>query len=195
MLTVLPASGSPVLGAGDPAVAPATDERGIARPGAGPVDLGAVQLSTPLTTSTSSNMSTGTLTGGGGAGTHMPRIALRTATVTVTGSTAPLTLNCLLYACKGNVALTVQKTIAVHKRGRTIRRHVSVTYADGSYNAAAGTTVTVRLVLTKAATRALQAARHRRLAVTVSATVEGGSTLTHAVTLQLAPPRSTKKHR
>ena len=175
MLTVLPANGSPVLGAGDPAVTPATDERGVARPAAGPVDLGAVQLSTPPTTTTTPSTSTGTTTGGGGAGTHVPRIALQTSTITVTGSTAPLTLDCVLHTCKGNVALTVQTTITIDKGRTTIRRHVRVGYADGAYTAAAGKNVTVRLTLTKAATKALQAAKHRRLTVTASVTVRAAA--------------------
>jgi hypothetical protein len=45
MQVILPQAGSPALGAADPAVAPATDERGAARPSGGPTDLGAVQLS------------------------------------------------------------------------------------------------------------------------------------------------------
>jgi hypothetical protein len=47
MLTMLPATGSPALGAGTATGAPATDERGTARPSGGPIDIGAVQVSTP----------------------------------------------------------------------------------------------------------------------------------------------------
>jgi hypothetical protein len=43
--TMLPLSGSPVLGAGDPSLAPSTDQRGTPRPPNGPTDLGSVQLS------------------------------------------------------------------------------------------------------------------------------------------------------
>jgi len=43
--TLLPQSGSPVLGAGDPALAPSTDRRGLPRPASGPTDLGSVQVS------------------------------------------------------------------------------------------------------------------------------------------------------
>jgi hypothetical protein len=45
MLTMLPQAGSPAIGAGTKTDAPATDERGVARPAAGPIDLGAVQVS------------------------------------------------------------------------------------------------------------------------------------------------------
>jgi len=45
--TKLPLPGSPVLGAGDPSLSPATDARGDPRPPGGPTDLGAVQVSTP----------------------------------------------------------------------------------------------------------------------------------------------------
>jgi hypothetical protein len=50
--TMLPGAGSPVLGVGNPDVAPATDQRGVARPSGGPTDLGAVQVSgtTPAAT-------------------------------------------------------------------------------------------------------------------------------------------------
>ncbi len=43
--TMLPFPGSPVLGAGDPALAPSTDQRGQPRPPGGPTDLGSVQVS------------------------------------------------------------------------------------------------------------------------------------------------------
>ncbi|HEY5316743.1 MAG TPA: choice-of-anchor Q domain-containing protein [Solirubrobacteraceae bacterium] len=45
MLTMLPGAGSPALKAGTTTNAPMTDERGTARPAAGPIDLGAVQVS------------------------------------------------------------------------------------------------------------------------------------------------------
>lgn len=45
--TLLPQSGSPVLGAGDPSLAPDTDQRGHPRPSNGPTDLGSVQVSPP----------------------------------------------------------------------------------------------------------------------------------------------------
>ena len=41
--TMLPLPGSPLLGAGDPALAPSTDQRGLSRPAGGPIDIGAVQ--------------------------------------------------------------------------------------------------------------------------------------------------------
>jgi len=50
MQTMLPAAGSPALKAGTISGAPTTDERGTARPPGGPIDLGAVQLSTASTT-------------------------------------------------------------------------------------------------------------------------------------------------
>ena len=43
--TMLPAANSPVLGAGDPSLSPATDQRGQPRPSDGPTDLGSVQVS------------------------------------------------------------------------------------------------------------------------------------------------------
>jgi hypothetical protein len=45
MATMLPGSASPALKAGTTTGAPPTDERGTARPAAGPIDLGAVQVS------------------------------------------------------------------------------------------------------------------------------------------------------
>jgi hypothetical protein len=45
MATMLPGAASPALKAGTTTGAPTTDERGTARPAAGPIDLGAVQVS------------------------------------------------------------------------------------------------------------------------------------------------------
>jgi hypothetical protein len=42
--TLLPKSTSPVLGAGNLALAPSTDQRGLSRPAGSPSDLGSVQL-------------------------------------------------------------------------------------------------------------------------------------------------------
>jgi hypothetical protein len=55
--TMLPGDGSPALGAGDPTLAPATDQRGQPRPPGGPTDLGAVQVSglSPATTITTAS--------------------------------------------------------------------------------------------------------------------------------------------
>jgi len=50
MQTMLPASGSPALAAGTTSGAPTADERGVARPADGPIDLGAVQVSVATTT-------------------------------------------------------------------------------------------------------------------------------------------------
>jgi hypothetical protein len=44
--TMLPQPNSPVLAAGDPNGSPLIDQRGVARPSGGPIDLGAVQVST-----------------------------------------------------------------------------------------------------------------------------------------------------
>jgi hypothetical protein len=43
--TMLPGPNSPALGAGNPSVAPSTDQRGLPRPPGGPTDLGSVQVS------------------------------------------------------------------------------------------------------------------------------------------------------
>jgi hypothetical protein len=51
--TMLPLAGSPLLGAGDPSLAPSTDQRGQSRPSGGPIDVGAVQVSGSASTSPS----------------------------------------------------------------------------------------------------------------------------------------------
>jgi hypothetical protein len=59
--TMLPGPNSPALGAGDPNLAPSTDQRGLPRPPGGPTDLGSVQVSEvgPGTTAiATSNVST-----------------------------------------------------------------------------------------------------------------------------------------
>jgi hypothetical protein len=69
--TLLPASGSPVFDAGNTTLAPATDQRGQARPSNGPTDLGAVQVSVGTPTAGSSTGDTptnGGSTSGGSIG-------------------------------------------------------------------------------------------------------------------------------
>lgn len=53
--TMLPGVGSPVLGAGNPSLAPSTDQRDQPRPPDGPTDLGSIQVSVSLTTGGSTN--------------------------------------------------------------------------------------------------------------------------------------------
>ncbi len=67
--TLLPGAGSPVLGAGAAGLAPATDQRGVARPPNGPIDLGAVQVSLAANTGNNGGGSTsdGGSTGGNGS--------------------------------------------------------------------------------------------------------------------------------
>jgi hypothetical protein len=55
--TMLPSPSSPVLRAGDPSLAPATDQRGQPRPPNGPTDLGSVQVSIATTTGGGSSSS------------------------------------------------------------------------------------------------------------------------------------------
>lgn len=61
--TLLPSTGSPVLGAGDPGLASFTDQRGQPRPPAGPTDLGSVQVSVATTTGSGSSSSGGSSSG------------------------------------------------------------------------------------------------------------------------------------
>jgi hypothetical protein len=72
--TLLPGAGSPVLGAGDPSLAPAVDQRGVARPPSAPTDVGAVQVSIASTSGGTGN-SGNTPTIGGGNSSSTPTSA------------------------------------------------------------------------------------------------------------------------
>jgi hypothetical protein len=62
--TLLPSTGSPVLGAGNPSFAPSTDQRDQPRPPDGPTDLGAIQVSVGTTTGGGSSSSSGSSSSG-----------------------------------------------------------------------------------------------------------------------------------
>jgi hypothetical protein len=89
--TLLPQAGSPALGAGDPSLAPSTDQRGQPRPPNGPTDLGAVQVSVA---STGGGGGGG---GGGGAGNTTSPPALFQALLSLYLDGAILELNNLTY--------------------------------------------------------------------------------------------------
>jgi hypothetical protein len=85
--TMLPLPGSPVLGAGDPSLAPSTDQRGQPRPPNGPTDLGAVQLSVAST--------------GGGGGSGVSGAATSAGLVGLVIEEFELTLDTVLALVEG----------------------------------------------------------------------------------------------
>jgi len=87
MYTMLPGASSPALRAGTTSDAPATDERGTARPAAGPIDLGAVQVS--VAGSSPSAAAPAVVTG--------PAKSITSSTATLTGAVDPQGLAATYY--------------------------------------------------------------------------------------------------
>ncbi|HEY7308797.1 MAG TPA: choice-of-anchor Q domain-containing protein [Gemmataceae bacterium] len=87
--TLLPLNGSPVLGAGVPGLAPASDQRGMPRPPGGPTDLGSVQVSVSPTP------------GGGGGGSGSGGAATSAGLIGLAIEEFQLTLDSVLALVEG----------------------------------------------------------------------------------------------
>lgn len=138
MLTMLPASTSPALAAGVTSGAPSTDERGTARPAAGPIDLGAVQVSTGTSTTPPPAPVPVVVTG---AATSVTKSA-----ATLNGSVNPVGVATTYYFEYGKTASYGSKTSALSAGAGTSAVAVSAHLT----NLAAHTTYHYRIVATNA---------------------------------------------
>lgn len=83
-------------------------------------------------------------------------------------------LRCSGRECRGNVKVELRSVRIIKHGKRRVRRHIVTVIANVHYSLAAGHVRTVRVALRQSGRRALTKARHRRLAVTVVASVRGG---------------------
>ncbi|MDQ6777514.1 MAG: hypothetical protein M3071_15160, partial [Actinomycetota bacterium] len=127
MYTMLPGTGSPALKAGTATGAPMTDERGTARPAAGPIDLGAVQatVGAPAPTSAVPIVITGTATSLTGS------TATLNAAVNPNGSAATYYFDygtSASYGSKSSTGNLAAGTAAVLASGKLSHLKVNTTY-------------------------------------------------------------------
>jgi hypothetical protein len=122
----------------------------------------------------------------------MPAIALRATTIKVPGSRVPLELRCSRAACAETVTLTITRRVTVHHGHHTTHRREHLRIGGTRYSAPAGGTVTAQVPLTGSGRAALRVARGRRLLVTATLTVGGGSNVTRTVTL---PAKKSARHK
>ncbi len=137
--TLLPAPSSPLIGAGDPANCPGSDQRGVPRPQSGGCDIGAVETTTPTAsglqvsnvTTNSADVSgvTGTIDLGGAA-------SFDYGTTPAYGSSASSTLSA------GLLSQNVATTISGLAPATTYHLRLVVTTPDGSATTADATFTT-----------------------------------------------------
>jgi hypothetical protein len=84
-------------------------------------------------------------------------------------------LGCSGAACSGTVKLEMTKVVTVKHGKKRVRKHETVVIGTASYSVAAGASKTLTVKLTGAGRSALAKAKKHHLAVTVIATVKGGS--------------------
>jgi hypothetical protein len=133
----------------------------------------AVAASAPSTTTTTTPAAKPSLQllGGGGAVSHN-RLGVELA--------------CAAAPCQGSLKLELAEVVTVRHGKKRVRKHVTVVIDSASYSAATGQTETVNVALNAAGRRALAAAKHHRLAVTIAATVSGGSSVSRHATIHAA---------
>jgi hypothetical protein len=174
--TLLPMTGSPVLGAGNPKLSPATDQRGDARPAAGPTDLGSVQISTAITPTPTSTPAPTPASSSAPAPTPTPT----PTTVPSISVTAPnlITTRGLVANLRGIAILGQGSTLSVHvhaTRGSLLlkAKGVKILGANSSSLTVSGTSAAVGRALGGLALNLGQ--HHASAVVTVVATNSLGS--------------------
>ena len=117
-----------------------------------------------------------------------PSVSIKNTRALVAGGRAKITVACRRSACRGTLSLTLrERTVRTVHHPRKVSLK-TVVLAHAAYTAAAGQSRSIRLQLTGAALRLLADAPHRRLAVTASATVTGGSAAHQTITLASGSP-------
>jgi hypothetical protein len=111
------------------------------------------------------------LLGGGGAVSHN-RLGVK--------------LVCAGAPCHGSLKLELTEVVTVRHGKKRVRKHITVVIGTASYSATVGQTETVNVAINAAGRRALTAAKHHRLSVTVAATISGGAGVSRHETIHAA---------
>jgi negative regulator of sigma E activity len=106
-----------------------------------------------------------------------PVIAIKSASIVLSGSSAPVTLACASAPCSGTASLT--KSVKVRVKGKL--KTTALVLASVRYSLAAGQTATQTLVLTPAGLHALKHARKHPLKETLSVSLAAGTSASRTV--------------
>jgi len=112
----------------------------------------------------------------------IPLITVMTSSLTVSGATAPVSVECQAAACRGSIELTVQVPVK-NGKGKTAADHkTTLVLATGSFSLVEGKQGTVVLRLTAAGRKRLaHASKYHPIAAKLTLSIRGGKTATRSV--------------
>lgn len=116
---------------------------------------------------------------------------LKTSTV-VKSNHVPAELLCGLATCNGLVKLERTVKVTIKKGKKRVHKQRTVVLGSTSYTAAAGKIIKLEVALNSAGRRALAAAKHHRLKITLVATVKNGAPSTRSETVHAVVKRKKK---
>jgi hypothetical protein len=102
-------------------------------------------------------------------------------------------LACSGAACRGTVKVEGSVVVTIKHVRKRVRKHRTVVFGTAGYTAAAGQTEPLSLGLNAAGRRALANAKKHHLAVTIAASVSGGTTASLRETIRSASKPKKKK--
>ncbi len=112
----------------------------------------------------------------------IPLITVMTSSLTVSGNTAPVSVECQAAACRGSIELTVQGPVK-NGHGKTAADHkTTIVLATGFFSLVEGNHGTVVLHLTAAGRKRLaHASKYHPIAAKLTLSIRGGKTATRSV--------------
>lgn len=122
----------------------------------------------------------------------MPLVHMRGRVLRERDGRVAVRLRCTGWQCRGTVKIERRELVIVRHGHRRLRRHRLVAIGSAHYRLAAGRSGSFRVRLAAKERRALLSAKHRRLGVTLVASVTGGSRATRHMTVVAG---SAKHHR
>jgi hypothetical protein len=119
-----------------------------------------------------------------------PVVKLTSAKIVVSRGAARVPLACASASCVGTIELTERVAVLQRRAGRTIVKRETLVLGKSAYRLAAGHSATIAVRLTAKVRHTLARVRRHRLAVTVAASVAGGTPVRRLVVLIELPARS-----
>jgi endoglucanase len=110
-----------------------------------------------------------------------PKVAITLAQAIVQGPDVAVRLVCVHAVCSGRAKLSGSVVVKTKRGAKTVSQRETVVLATGTYDLAAGSTATVRLLLTPAGEDAIASMAPRLLQAIVKVTVQGARTASKIV--------------